>query len=196
MEKHKHYAWISTTEDMKSDILKAIPLLEKVAVLTEGNEYLVDIHERSLELLDNAEMCKDFDIWDKRTNVIADWAYIAEVNAIAGKEDRIEFDPPKKLLRIGFSLGAYTFGNGEDKKYYNQFREEIIEAVAPDYDFWGDDMFYDPEHARAAVEATRRILKKYQDNAYERKKVFIIEQKEAERRRLEREIAELKGESI
>lgn len=194
----RKYQSIKTTKKMRDDIVASIPILEKFIGQIGGNSYLEDyLYDMAVELYENANECKSFDIYDKDGMRVREWAYIEEVEALAdGDGGRTEFDPPRKLLRIEFAIGAHIFGNGEDQKYYRQFIEEIKENVPPDYPFWGyGTMFYEPKNARKAVEITEKLLKKYKDGIEERRKAYEIEKLEAARARIDRNIAMLKGKS-
>ena len=191
MSETKYYS-IKTTENMKDDILASMPVLADAITEMRDNEYLLDVYQRCVELLNNAWTCKEFNIWDKNSLTICDWAYIESVEAIdqGSYGDRVEFDPPKKLLRVEWPTGAAIFRG--DQTYYERFIKEVDRETKPDYHCWGfGTFFYEPENARNAVEKIAEIKGRYMAEIDKRQKERKIEYLEKERVRIDKAIAKL-----
>lgn len=187
------YSNIKTTEEMKPDILEAIPILKTIQEQMNGNKYMNDIFERAGELLENAERCKKFDIWNKDTFRVYEWAYFQIVDVIEQGGYRVEFDPPRELLRIEFPTRAAIFWN--NRTYYEMFIDEIDRVTKPDYHCSSfGTFFYEPEHARESLDKIVKIKNKYMTEINEMQKECMIRRLEAEKTKLEHKIAKLKEE--
>lgn len=103
-------------------------------------------------------------------------------NTDTGKQPKNEF-----LLCIGFSTGAYYFGDDYDTEFFGRFFDELLE-LKPDYtDKLNKNIYFKKERAGDAIRSFVEIKDKYFKKLEDRKKELQIQ-------RLQKELAVLTGE--
>lgn len=175
-------------ENKREEIRQALPKLKKMLKMTDGSEFMKDIRSRIKDRIDIAERCIKFDIWTDCNQ----FEYGCGIYVMKGtiNDPRYDVNKPEQLLEIGFPTGAYIFGDRYDTTYFAEYYKEL-HVIEPDYeDRLNNNLYYKPEHARAAWDNYKTVTKKYMDNNKERARQWKIEQTKAE---LDRLMAESEG---
>lgn len=174
---------------------------EKMLAVLEEHKDLPKVDTAMMHIRQALVICDHFEKWhiDSR-NVTTEEVSIPGVIVFCGKisliqnqkehqnSSEVTFDPPRDLMKLWFSTGAYSIGDENPTALFDEMFAELQKECPPAYvDCLNNALYYTPDDAGKAFATCRALLAKY-------RKLYAEGEKSREIERLRKRLSELEHE--
>lgn len=169
---------------------------EKMLAVLEEHRDLPKVDTAIMHIKQALAICAHFEKWhiDSR-NVITEEVSIPGVVVFCDKISSIPnlevtFNPPRDLLKLWFSTGAYSIGDEYPTVLFDEMFAELQKECPPAYvDHLNNALYYTPDDAGKAFATCKALLAKY-------RKLHAEGEKSREIERLRKRLSELEHEGM
>lgn len=176
---------------------------EKMFAVLEEHKDLPKVDTAIMHIKQALEICAHFEKWHiDSQNATTNDVSIPGADVFCGKISRIPnqkghqessevtFDPPRDLMKLWFSTGAYSIDEEYPKDLFDEMFAELQKECPPAYvDRSNNALYYTPDDAGKAFATCNALLAKY-------RKLYAEGAKSREIERLKKRLSELEHEGM